>query len=211
MKNFARKVKHVLVSPSNFFEKVKKEKGLKHPIRYLVVFLLITQLFMVFYYFKHTFAKFGFNVNLSLATYILVYILTTIFTLFISFIRPALTNFFIRMFSDDNKFEDTYKAMIYGLTPDYLATPFFVITMIFLSATILLKNNLLLVVFIIAAIITLIAAIYSLYLRIYGVAKLHKISMLKSFLCIYIFPLLLIIVIEIIILSLFFVYLKIKA
>lgn len=210
LKSFETKVKEILLNPSSFFKKAKKEQGIHHPIRFLIVFLLITQIFIVFYYFKNVFTQYGWNFQLSITNYILVYIVLTVFTLIISFIRPALTNFFIRWFSKENKFEDTYKAMIYGLTPDYIATPFLIITMIFLSATILLQNNWYLVIFIISAFITLVAAFYTLYLRMYGVSKLHKISMWKAFLCIYIFPVLLIIGLEILVLIIIYVYFLVK-
>jgi|FLOH01.1.fsa_nt_gi hypothetical protein len=204
MKQFAKKIKHVLVKPKDFFKQVKQEKGFMEPLKYLFLFLLITQIFMVFYYFENYFDKFNLELELNLLNYIIVYAITTILTIFISFIRPALTNIFIRLFSKDHKLEDTYKGMVYGLTPDYVATPFFVVTMIFLSATILLKNNWLLILFIISAIITLAAAIYTTILRIYGIAKLHKISFWIAFLCVYIFPVILILLFEIIVLTIVF-------
>lgn len=207
MKDLISKSKKVLVTPKDFFNSIKKEKGLWKPLKYLILFLLLTQLFLVFHYFENVLGMFEINIDLSLTNYIIMYLVTTIMVFVISFIRPAITNVFIRMFSDENKLEDTYKAMIYGLTPDYLATPFFVITMIFISATVWLENPFWMVLFIISSLITLVAAGYTLYLRVYGVANLHKISWIVAFLCIYVFPVILIIILEVAVLGALYSYL----
>jgi hypothetical protein len=55
--------------------------------------------------------------------------------------------------------------------------------------------------FIISAVITLLTQVYSVYLRTFGVARLNRITMWQSFLCIYIWPLILLLALELLVLT----------
>lgn len=207
-KNVIQKAKKILLKPKEFFNETKKEKGIKNSLKYILLLLLITQIFVVLYYFREELPRFG--IELTTGNFIIIYVFITIFMIILSIVRSALTNFFIRFFSDIGKFEDTYKALTYGLTPDYIGTPFFIVTIVLLAINKSLNSSWILIAIIICAIVAGSATIYTIYLRTYGVAKLHKISLWRAYLSAYILPITLILFLELIILLLFGSFILLK-
>ena len=198
-KGFFHKLKTILLEYDTALSMIKKERGIKHAFFYLLLFLLFTQLFMVLYYSKVSLPRLGLSVELDLSFFILVYGVTSLLLIGFSFLRPWLTNLFVRLFQKKARFEDTYKAMVYGASPGYVVTPFFVGFM--LGMAFLPKAGIWLFFLSALGLISLAGLIYEWILRVRGMSSLHKISIWKAILCLYVFPLLLLILVEVVLIT----------
>jgi hypothetical protein len=76
--------------------------------------------------------------------------------------------------------------MVYSLTPEYISAPILLIMLILFPISISLKNIFLWILFTILLIIFIGLAIYQIYLRTKYLSELQSISIIKSFLSIYI-------------------------
>lgn len=175
---FFPKLKKVLFSPNQFWDDVKGEKGIGEPFRYLVGLLLISGIiFYVVSYltisssgnpvqFGHDIAtKFGFP-TVSGETVLLMLVLISWLTGLIStFVVAGVTHLFVRMFKGTGDYADTYRALVYASTPTALLSSIPVVGSI--------------------------ATLYGLYLQIYGMSKLHRITTTKAVLA-YIVPFLIV-------------------
>ena len=201
MKSFFSKIKKILFDYDAALKAIKKEKGIKHAFWYLIVFLLFTQFFMVFYYSEVSLPKAGFAIDLSVEMFLVIYIITLAVLVGFTFLRPWLTNLFVKLFQKKAVFADTYKVMVYGASPGYVVTPFFVGFM--MGIVFLPKTGLWLLVLALLGVISLAGLIYEWILRVKGMMKIHKISVWPAILCLYVFPLLLLILIEVVLVLLF--------
>jgi Yip1 domain len=210
MKDFLKTINHVIFKPAHFYQHIEK-RSIKDAFIYLMVFALITQLLIVYNYFQrnrnYLLSEFKIpiiNIPFTWENFILLYVATVVWVIFFNLIRPALTHFFVRLYNKRALFRNTYKTIIYSNTPSYIVTPFYLTAVAMLFTMIFLKNVWFLVVFIISAAFWIGGDCYGIYLRLLGFKKLHHLSIFKSILCLYIFPMLFLLVLEIVVLALVF-------
>lgn len=159
---FLEKVKKVLTSPTEFFEKVKGEEGIGEAFKYYIIFSLI---YNIIFGLLVNFGLSGIPIEqmgpfraLGLALPIAFFIISLISL----FIGTAILHAFAKIFGGKGDYSETFKAVVYGATPSLLLgwVPF----------------------------IGLILVFYSLYLQIKGISMLHQVSMGRAFLIVFLIP-----------------------
>lgn len=210
MKHFLKTINHIIFRPHNFYQNIDKH-GIRETLKYLLIFALLTQLLLVYHYFFKGLPQFFEGLNLPIINlpftwqnFILLYAATVVWVLFFNLIRPLLTHLFVRMFNRKALFRNTYKTIIYSNTPSYLMTPFYLSAVALLFTMIFLRNIWLFLLFIISAAFWIAGDAYAIYLKLLGFRKLHNLAVWKAFLCLYIFPMLFLLVLELIVLSIVF-------
>ena len=174
--SFTEKVKKVMTSPTEFFEKIKGEEGIGEAFKYYIIFSLIYNLLF------GTLTVFGLSgvpiegMGPFAVLGIFLPIVSFILSLFSVFIITGIIHVFAMVFVGKGDYSATFKAMAYGATPSLLFgwLPF----------------------------VGPIFSIYSLYLQLKGISALHQVSMGRAFLIIFLIPL--IIVIILLVLGFFF-------
>ncbi len=145
------KAKTVMTNPSAFFEKIKYEQGIKGAFVYLAIFSLIDLAIV------SAGIILGFNQILSVflgGLMIIFLILLYPATLLLTFLSVGFVHIFARLLKGRGNYAATYKALIYGNTPSYIFGWVPVLGVVF--------------------------SIYSIYLNIKGLSKLHDVSMLRA-------------------------------
>jgi|GEM_PF-1031778 len=144
------KIKKVLFSPSEFFERIKVEKGIGRAFKYLAILSLIN-LVVEIVSLKYPIPLWHIPAILGIATPIVKYI----GRLILSFVGAGLTHLFAKLLKGKGDYSATYKAQIYASTPILLLGWIRWVGIIF--------------------------AIYSFYLSLKGISKLHEVSMIRAF------------------------------
>ncbi len=166
------KIKNVILNPSVFFERIKYEKGIMEAFKYLAILSLIN-LFVGIASFTFSIPSIIYyfsgiaNIPFLAGVKFLIPFITYIFGIIFSFIWAGIVHIFTRIVRGKGKYADSYKAIVYGATPTLLLgwIPF----------------------------VGFVANLYSLYLQLKGISKLHQISMLRALVAIVVIPLLIII------------------
>ncbi|MFW6449491.1 MAG: YIP1 family protein [Nanoarchaeota archaeon] len=196
LKGLIHKIKQVLLEPERFFNSVKKEKGFKAQTVFLITVVFFVFLFLTYNYiqqinsFLHLLAQYygltAFNhIPLNIKTYAIFYFSLVILYLLLALLRYAVTHFFVKLFNSNATYQETYKAMVYTRSPEFFSAPILLIlTILFPFA---LAKPILWSIWGVFFLAFLALSIYQIILRTKGLAKLQKISYLKSFLSIYIF------------------------
>jgi len=146
--SFVKKIITVIKSPSEFFEKIKWEKGIFEALKYLVILSLISVALITIFVSMFTRILFPFTFVETTISYLILFILASIIG---SFIFSFILQFITRALTGKGEYENTYKAVVYGGTPS------------------LLLNWL--------PVVNLLAALYSLYIVARGASILNEISM----------------------------------
>ena len=160
--SFTEKVKKVMTSPTEFFEKIKGEEGIGEAFKYYIIFSLIYNLLFgtltIFGLSGIPMEQMGFLASLGFFLPVVFFVLGII----LMFISTGIIHVFARVFGGNGDYPATFKAMVYGATPSLLLgwLPF----------------------------VGIIFAIYSLYLQIKGISTLHRVSMGRAFLIIFLIP-----------------------
>lgn len=155
------KVRKVLFTPSEFFERIRAEEDIGEAFKYLAVFLFL-QLTI-------SFITYQFNLTDITLSYLIVFYIGV---LILQFISIGIIHLFTKLLKGRGNFSSTYKAFIYGSTPLLLLGLIFWININFIRWA------------------NIIVSLYSLYLAIKGISKLHEVSMLRAFVIVFILPLL---------------------
>jgi len=166
--SFTEKVKKVMTSPTEFFEKIKGEEGIGEAFKYYIIFSLIYNLLF------GTLTVFGLSgvpieeMGPFAVLGIFLPIVSFILSLFSVFIITGIIHVFAMVFGGKGDYSATFKAMAYGATPSLLFgwLPF----------------------------VGPIFSIYSLYLQLKGISALHQVSMGRAFLIIFLIPLIIVII-----------------
>lgn len=216
-----KEVKEVLLTPNKFFKRIEKDKKFSRHLIFLVVLVFFIMLFLTYTYIQQinqyitAFAdQLGVGhiieqIPLNLTTYAIFYFSLAIIFILLSFMRYWITHWFVLLFNGKKPYRETYKAMVYGRSPEYITAPL-LLGLILLFPFI--ANPLAIAAIVVIAIPFLALSIYQIYIKTIGLASLQKISKLKSFLSIYVLgfitQLLIVGVIEVILLLfLAFIYL----
>lgn len=170
----AEKAKMVMLHPSEFFERIRFEQGIKKSFSYLATLSLISLVIGILsIVFNITFiSPLGLLVSIlpflgqsALLIGIMIPIGIYVLSLVGSFIGAGVVHLFVRLLGGKGKYSDTYKAVTYASTPSLLLgwIPF----------------------------IGAIFGIYSFYLNLKGLSKLHLISMGRVFVAVFVVPMVL--------------------
>jgi hypothetical protein len=208
MRHFLKTINQVMFKPDKFYTGVQKQ-GLKEPMKFLVIFALLTQILVVYHYFHKGYDSIFqrlnievFSIPLTWQNFLLLYVGAVVWVIFYSFIRPAVSHMFVRIFNKNALYLNTYKTILYSNTPSYLVTPFYLVAVGLLFSMMFFHSTFLLILLIISVIFWLAGDVYGIYLKLLGFRKLHKLSIWKAVLCLYIFPMLFLIAIEVIVIFL---------
>lgn len=203
-KNFFSAAHDVLVHPAAFFRDLKKVTNIKQAVLYLVMFTLVTEMFVAVYYvtnvfqmplFKEFFALIGYAPQLTIKTVLIVYAIFTPLVILFSWMRPLVTHIFVKAFGGKNTFVQTYNAMTYSITPAYVATPFFVMTLLLGSYAAIHPFKQSIFAIAVTMVFWIVPGIYTAYLRIIGVSEVQSIAWWQSAVAVYVLgPLLLFLV-----------------
>ncbi|MBN2457787.1 YIP1 family protein [Candidatus Woesearchaeota archaeon] len=192
-----RTSRQVMISPKRFFASIKKEKGIRHSFTFLTALVLVTFVFLTYHYIEQLnnyLSIFDRWLNISLpveiplnvTNYALLYIIFCITFLLLTFVRYWLTHIWVRVFRGKHGYSETYKAMSYSNTPDYISVPFLVASAIILPFAIEKNSIALILLSVIFLVITLVLSIYQMYIKTLGLSHLQGISKAKAFISIYI-------------------------
>ena len=193
------------------------------PFKFMIIVTSITFLFLTYHYIElvnntmlrmvEMYHKFGIDVvpieiNLSFSTYVLAYFLLITSFVLVSFLWYYITHLCVKMVGGKHGYDQTYKAMTYSLSADYLTLPAFIISFIALTISLVKGSLIAIIIFIIATILYLFPAFYRLYMRLIALERLQEISILKAFIAAYIlayiFVFIALIIIDVLIVLLFF-------
>ncbi len=185
--------KKIMLEPSRFFTSIHNEKGYKKHLHYMVVITLVTFIFMTLYYLD------GFNraaqfigdlipgihyprIEPTPKVYLISYIIFAVLFFMVSNLRYFMTHLAVRMLGAKNPFYQTYKAMVYSLTPEYYSAPLLALILIlpFFADTIVW------IIWGVVFVLYILLSLYIVYIRTLALSELQKISMIRSFLAIYI-------------------------
>ncbi len=125
-------------------------------------------------------------IEITPMTYILAYFILVISFVLISFLWYYITHLCIRIVGGKHSYDQTYKAMTYSLSADYLALPAFIVALVSLVKTIEDGSTASVVILTISGILYLIPTFYRLYMRIIGLERLQEISKFRAFIAAYI-------------------------
>lgn len=171
---FIEKIKKVILSPNEFFDAIKTEEGITQAfIYYAILSLIYSILFGIFYFLMPTFLGPMPFGELGIAMIVISYVVGLISV----FIYAVITHIFTKIVGGNGNYSATFKSLVYASTPSLLLGWVPMIGVIF--------------------------AIFSLYLMIKGISKLHGITMLRAFVAVFIIPLIIGIVIAMIVGALF--------
>jgi hypothetical protein len=162
VENLVEKIKKIIFNPNEFFESIKLEAGIMEAFKFFVivalvylVFTLILSFISISILFSGLFGVGSFSGLLPGIAGIGFPIFSYIAQLVAIFVEAAIIYFFAMLFGGKGDYSATYKALAYAATPFLLAgwIPF----------------------------LGIIAALYSFYLAIVGISKLHQVSMGRAF------------------------------
>ena len=111
--SFFRKVKLSLVSPTQFYNKTRNEKGFKASSIYLAAMALVASILS-------TLSNVIFKTPSLLWSPLVNVVVLWILTFVIFFVLAAITHIFVYFLGGKNGFLQTFKSYVYGYTPGYL-------------------------------------------------------------------------------------------
>lgn len=201
LKEMYRRTLHSLIRPKIFFSDIKSERGLKNPFVFLVIVMSLTFIFLTYQHIilfnslmaglVKAYNSIGFSVRfpeikITFWTYAITYLVLVVSFILVSFLWYYITHLCIRMMGGKHSYDQTYKAMTYSLSADYLSLPAFIVSMVSLGNIILNRGIISIVIFIVSTILYLIPTVYRLYLRLIGIERLQEISKFRAFIAAYV-------------------------
>lgn len=220
---FLPAVKQVLIKPEDFFEKdIKRINRWAQPITYLF-FLTVIGAFFISNQPKNFFKELTFKVveTFGLQEYFVGYEASTINIAFLFIVlvivlllatsfKYWVVHWYVRIWNKKATFKHTYVVLTYGGTPGWLAMPFSALFFYFLYQALTTQAATSWIFTILSLVVWAGLEGYSIYLRIYALAKIQNITKRQAVLSVYVFGLLTylvgVVVIEfVVILLIFFV------
>ncbi|MEM5811652.1 MAG: YIP1 family protein [Candidatus Aenigmatarchaeota archaeon] len=180
--SFIEKIKKVILSPTEFFERIKYEEGVMKAFIYfailssiVVIFVTLTLNLLISSYSGNLLRLLPSLGELVKLVGIMISIIFYITILIGSFIVAGLAHLFLKLAGGKGDYSMTYKGIVYASTPILLLgwVPF----------------------------VGIIPTIYSFYLNLKGLSVLHSISMKKVFLVVWVIPLVILGIITLVIFS----------
>jgi len=111
---YFKKVREIMLSPSRFFRKIKREKGITNAFKYLVILSVVPAIAITFSAFAiPTESLFS---RLGVVALILLYFLS----LLGQFISSMIVHAFVYLLKGRGNYGDTFKVIVYGSTPSLL-------------------------------------------------------------------------------------------
>ena len=187
---FFDKIRGAIKEPTKFFHEIKKEKGIGHALIFYIIFLVINTLLSILYFTKVFSAVPELGAFAGAITAGLI-VMQFIFSLVMLFIITGLVHLFSGWMKGKGKYEDTFKAMIYGMTPNLIFSP---ILMLYMGIVGIQNIMALIPMYLVSAGI----GIWSIVLEIIGLKIAHKYSTWRAVLSLIIIPIVLVIIIAII-------------
>lgn len=167
---FIEKIKKVILSPSEFFERIKGEEGVGKAFIYLAILSLIDLVVGIITITLniHLFSFLPFLGKFATLIGIMIPIAIYILKLVGSFTGAGFIHLFMRLFGGKGNYSMTYKAVVYASTPSLLLgwIPY----------------------------VGVISAIYTFYLSLKGLSKLHSVSMKRVFVAVFGIPLIILLI-----------------
>jgi len=161
--NFFRKIELVISHPHKFFDKVKKEKGMKNVFEFYFIFVFLSVVINTLFLLPGIMKD---SVGVSITKYFLFLIVLIVFILALTLVTVGLSfvlywfyHILIKIFKGKKKYPETYK-LLYGATP--------------LLLVLLIPIYGLFKIIIIPLLV--IAALDALYIEYVGLQKLHKMN-----------------------------------
>jgi hypothetical protein len=140
----------IVLSPNNLFENIKNEKGIT---RAFIQYAFLSFLYLSLSIVVQLFYPINTLIN-SLKTKPILLVLYYTILLISSFIWSSIVHLFAKLFGGNGDYSSTYRALTYSLTPFLILgwIPF----------------------------LGIIFVLYSLYLSVLGISKLHEVSIIKA-------------------------------
>jgi hypothetical protein len=197
--------KLVVFYPKRFFPDIKRFTGIRHPTVFMIVFFLVLTIILTYKYLgslnnimtetanslKPLFDMLGVQFlmprvvfEFDILTYVIAYGFFVMFFFSMTFLRYYITHLFVRAFGGNYGYYQTHKSMAYTLTPQYITEPVFLAALIMFAMP--EKSWLLWSGIAVLLLIGIAFAVYQIYLRITGLARLQEIAIWQSFLIIYV-------------------------
>lgn len=162
---FIEKVKNVITNPSEFFDSIKSEKGVKQAFTYLALISLVSlavgliETYLSLPLLQNALSRLPIPTSLMYVFFISAYLIG----LPLSFLSAGLIHLGVLLFKGKGNYESTYKAMVYGGTSSGLLGWIPFIGFVFI--------------------------LYSIYLETRGLSKLHSVSMWRALAMLLLIPL----------------------
>ena len=152
------RIKEVLLSPSDFFKKIKEEKGIEKPFIYFAILSLVFFVLTTIIRVELPWAELPFYQGMTIERIPIFYVISLISI----FVGSGIIHLFIKLVGGKGDCQKTFKAMVYSSTPSLLLAWIPYIGPLF--------------------------SLWALYLAIKGVSILHDISMGRAFLAVFLLP-----------------------
>lgn len=194
IKDFYKKTVRILKREEDVFQDISKEKGLKNAVIYFSLFTILFVLVSTNYYLERLTEitqavanVIGLDLALEIPNttqFAVIFAITFLLSLIaMTFLKYWIVHLYVKLFRMKSSYEDTYKALGYSVGPGYLAMPFFLLCIAIFP---MLNGFLLWLVFLVSAFMALTLELYGMYLRSVILSEVQKISLVKSFIAIYI-------------------------
>jgi hypothetical protein len=183
-----KKVRSVLFSPTKFFEKVREEVDIKEAFKYILVLALIPSIIISIIYPMIIPPEF------IPLWYIIGPIIYYFFIILGFFVQAAILHLFVKLLGGKKSYSETYKASVYSYTPMMLfgyIGPFLSI-MWFYRFFIGMKPGLF--GYILLATVWVVFMLWSLYILVIGLSKLHEMTKKRAFVVVALFIILVILI-----------------
>jgi hypothetical protein len=188
------KIKKVILSPSEFFERIKAERGVGEAFKYLAILSLVN-LVVGIVSFMLSIPSVTSLGNLSTflpllrapatALGIAIPFVIYIGSLILSFVEAGFIHLFAKLLKGKGEYSATYKALVYASTPSLLLGWIPWVGIIF--------------------------GIYSFYLSLKGISKLHEVSMGRALIILFVIPAVIILVITLLLAGIAYTYISLLA
>jgi len=211
-----------LRKPKEFFSDIKPEKGITRPFLFMTVVMAVTMLFLTYQHItifnsflaevSKIYSQFGIVIPLdpleiNFKSYLMVYTILVASFIVTSFLWYYVTHVCVVIVGGRQGYDQTYKAMTYSLSADYLTLPAFIVSLVSLSIALTKDSMTATIVFYVSTILYMIPAFYRLYIRLVALEKLQNLSKVRGFVAAYVMAYIgmffVILIIDVIILMLF--------
>lgn len=196
---FLPTLKQVLIKPEDFFDRdIRRMQRWAQPISYLLVFTVIIAFFFssnvkkLFLAFAESIIK-ALGVDYLLLSYeptmwsiAGLFLLLVIVLMLATSFKYWVAHWYVRIWNKKATFKHTYAVLTYGGTPGWIAMPFFTLTMYFLYMAYFNGGPSNWLLTFLSAAVWLTLEGYSIYLRVYALAKVQKITKLQAALSVYV-------------------------
>ncbi len=197
-RNFFDTAKAVLTNPKEFFaEEREKKHHWKELLMYLGIFSILASVFLTpkrAQQIENLLLKqplpFDVSLNLTVGAAIAFFIGNIILLVLLTSMKYWIAHWFVRMYNPKATLKKTYAQLTYGGTPGWLAIPFFIVGWAMLFLAIEQRHFIFWFGAIICLIVWLCLEGYSIFMRVYALAHVQKITKTQAFLSAYVWGLL---------------------